>query len=126
MAKDDPLAIRKFYEKALQQRAAVEQAAIAVEAIKGPILLASGHDDQMWPSETMADAICARLKVKGFAHRYEHLKYADAGHTLTEYYMMGGTREGNQRARLDLATRMLAFLNELSGTLAKCADAPGR
>ena len=70
----------------------------------GPLLLASGHDDQMWPSEAMAGAICARLKAKGFKHHYEQLKYADAGHTLTEYYMMGGTREGNQRARLDLAT----------------------
>ena len=119
MAKDDPMAIRKFYEKALQQRAAVEQATIGVEAINGPILLASGHDDQMWPSETMANAICARLKAKNFPHRYEHLTYADAGHTLTEYYMMGGTREGNQRARLDLATKMLAFLDELSGKPAK-------
>jgi dienelactone hydrolase len=124
MAKGDPFAIRKFYEKALQQHAAVEQATIAVEAINGPILLASGHDDQMWPSETMADAICARLKAKGFTHHCEHLKYADAGHTLTEYYMMGGTHEGNQRARLDLATRMLAFLNGLVGKLVQRADAP--
>ncbi|MCX7008100.1 MAG: dienelactone hydrolase [Kiritimatiellaeota bacterium] len=124
MAQGDPFAIRKFYEKALQQRAAVEQATIGVETINGPLLLAAGHDDQMWPSEAMADAICARLKAKGFTHHYEHLKYADAGHTLTEYYMMGGTREGNQRARLDLATKMLAFLNELSGKLAQRVDAP--
>lgn len=117
MAKGDPFAIRKFYAKALLQHTAVEQATIKVEAIKGPILLASGHDDQLWPSETMAEAICARLKAKGFKNSYEHLKYADAGHTLTEYRMMGGTYEGNKRSRLDLSIKMLAFLDELTGKM---------
>jgi len=34
----------------------------------------------------------------------------DRRRCLNEYFMLGGTPEGNQRARLDLTTRMLAFL----------------
>ncbi len=115
-AAGDPSAIRKFYEQALKQKDAVAIAAIPVEAIHGPILLASGHDDPLCPSEAMGDSICARLKAKGFKHSYEHLKYADAGHTLNEYFMLGGTFEGNQRARFDLTAKMLAFLSSVRST----------
>ncbi len=115
-AAGDPRAICKFYEQSLKQTEAVEKASIPVEKINGPILLASGHEDQLWPSEKMSDAICARLKAKEFKHPYEHLKYPDAGHTMNEYFMAGGTTEGNQRARLDLTTRMIDFLKALSET----------
>lgn len=60
----------------------------------------------------MGDAICARLKEKKFRHRYEHLKFKDAGHTLNEFYMIGGTDEGNKQARIELGKRMLLFLSE--------------
>ncbi|MEI7732111.1 MAG: acyl-CoA thioester hydrolase/BAAT C-terminal domain-containing protein [Verrucomicrobiota bacterium] len=103
-AAGDPRAIYKFYAQSLKQTDAVGKAAILVEKINGPILLASGHDDLLWPSEEMSDVICARLKAKTFTHHYEHLKYADAGHTLNEYYMLGGTREGNQDAGLPRQT----------------------
>ena len=109
----DPLAIYRFYQQSLTQKEAADKAAIKVEQIHGPVLLASGHNDQLWPAEEMADAICARLKERQFKYRYEHLKYKDAGHTLNEHYMMGGTTEGNKRARLDLVAKMLAFLNKL-------------
>ncbi len=109
-AAEDPKAIFKFYQQSLKQTAAVEKATIPVEKIGGPVLLASGTDDQLWPSEFMADALCKRFKEKGFAHRYEHLKYTEAGHTLNEYFMMGGTSEGNRKARLDLADQMLRFI----------------
>ena len=33
---------------------------------------------------------------------------------MTEYYMMGGTEEGNQKARIDSTEKMLSFLNKLS------------
>jgi dienelactone hydrolase len=112
-AAGDPSAILKFYEQALKQKEAVANATIHVEDIHGPILLASGHDDQLWPSEAMGDSIVARLKAHGFKHPYEHLKYADAGHTLSEFFMLGGTLEGNRRASLDLTTKMLAFLSSV-------------
>ncbi len=112
-ASGDPLAIYKFYQQSLAQTDAVEKATIKVEQIHGPVLLAAGHDDQLWPSEDMGDSICARLKEKGFKYKYELLKYKDAGHTLNEYFMLGGTPEGNKQARLDLTGKMFAFLKAL-------------
>lgn len=112
-AAGDPRAIYKFYQQSLTQTDAVEKAAIAVEKIRGPVLLASGSDDQLWPAEEMGDAICARLKKKGFKYPYEHLKYQGAGHTLNEYFMLGGSLEDNRRARMDLSDKMLIFLKAL-------------
>jgi uncharacterized protein len=113
-AAGDPRAIYQIYQQSLTQSEAVAKAAIKVEQIVGPVLLASGHDDLLWPSEEMGDSICARLKEKGFNHPYEHLKYKNAGHTLNEHFILGGTPEGNKQARMDLTERMLAFLKALN------------
>ncbi len=102
--------IYKFFQEELIKKEAVEKAGIKVEQIHGSVLLASGHDDEIWPAEEMGDAICSRLKEKGFKYNYEHLKYKDAGHTLSENYIIGGTFEGNKKARIDLTERILAFL----------------
>jgi dienelactone hydrolase len=107
----DMHAIYTNLERALADKGAVEKAAIKVEQIHGPVLLASGHDDEICPAEEMGDAICSRLKERGFKYSYEHLKYKNAGHTMDERWMMGGTFEGNKKARIDLIERMFAFLN---------------
>jgi len=52
--------------------------------------------------EKMGGAICSRLEEKGFTYKYEHFTYRDAGHTMDERWMMGGTFEGNKKARIDL------------------------
>jgi dienelactone hydrolase len=116
-AAGDPLAIYRFYQQSLTQTDAVEWAAIKVEYIHGPVLLLSGRNDQLWPSEEMGDAICARLKKNGFKYRYEHVKYDNAGHTLSEYYLLGGTLEGNRKARIDSARRMLEFLKTVEESI---------
>ncbi len=77
------------------------------------MLLASGHDDEIWPAEEMGNAIGLRLTENGFKYSWEHLKYPNAGHTLSETLMMGGTVEGNRAARNDLSKKMLAFLEGL-------------
>jgi dienelactone hydrolase len=102
--------IYKFFQEELARKELVAKATIKVDQVHGPVLLASGHDDEIWPAEEMGDAICSRLKEKAFKYRYEHLKYPDAGHTLSETLMIGGTVEGNRKARIDLTERMLAFL----------------
>jgi hypothetical protein len=68
----------------------------------------------MWPSAEMSDMMMHTLRDQGFSYTYEHIKYDNAGHTMTEYYMMGGTEEGNRKARIDSNRRMLLFLNKLS------------
>lgn len=104
------------FQEALKKKHMVEEATIKVERIHGPVLLASGHDDEIWPAEEMTDAICSRFKENGFKYKYVNLKYAEAGHTLDERRMFGGTFEGNKRARVDLYERMLAFLKALDET----------
>jgi dienelactone hydrolase len=108
-----PGGIHKLYQQSLTQIDAVEKASIEVEKIHGPALLLSGHDDSLWPSEEMGDAICARLKEKGFSYKYEHLNYKDAGHTLSEHHMLGGTVEGNKQAGVDSRDKILKFLQAI-------------
>jgi dienelactone hydrolase len=107
----DPNNLLALYEQSLEQTETVKSAAIPVEQIHGPVLLFSGADDKLWPSARMADAICQRLKSHAFKYRYEHIDYPDAGHTLSEYFMLGGTADGNHKARLDSGLRIRKFLN---------------
>jgi hypothetical protein len=61
----------------------------------------------------MADAICARLKEKGFNYPYAHLKYMNAGHVFSEDSKHGGTAEGNKQARIDSEDKILKFLQAI-------------
>jgi uncharacterized protein len=111
---------------------AYPQASIAVERINGPVLLISAEDDKAWPSAMMADKIMARLKAHDFRFRYEHLRYANAGHTAFAAHdpadalfaakfakeapgPLGGTREGVIAAQADSWPKALAFLNQALG-----------
>jgi dienelactone hydrolase len=110
----DPKNFLSIYRNSLNQQEAVKRALIPVTNIKGPILLFSAKDDQMWPSVEMSDMIMRVLRDQKFGYAYEHISYDDAGHTMTEYYMMGGTREGNRKARVDSSEKMFSFLDRLS------------
>jgi dienelactone hydrolase len=112
-----------YYQESLKNQEAVKKAAIQVEKINGPVLLFSGTNDTMWPSTEMCEIICRRLREKNFKHKYEHIKYEKAGHTLNEHFMMGGTKDGNKQARMDAKKKTLEFLDNLS---AKKANAPDK
>jgi hypothetical protein len=62
----------------------------------------------------MSEMIMRTLRDEAFSYPCEHIPYDNAGHTMTEYYMMGGTEEGNRKARIDSTDKMLLFLNKLS------------
>lgn len=109
----DPSNLRPLYELSLSHADIVAKASIPVEKINGPVLLLSGEDDGIWPASDMAEAIVARLKKNKFPHVFEHVRYVNAGHTLNEFFMLGGTREGNQKARIDAWRRMHAFLSQI-------------
>lgn len=104
-------------------------ASIPVERINGPVLMISGADDQLWPSTELTEFAVRRFRQKDFPHRVEHLKYANAGHSIGwpngpttmlkskhpvsgEDMDMGGTAEGTAHARRDSWPRMLAFLQQ--------------
>ena len=105
--------LRPMYEQSFAHKDLVENARIPIEKINGPILILSGELDSMWPSSTMGNKIVATLKSKNFPHSFHHESYADAGHTLNEYFMIGGTKEGNKIARVDSWKRQVIFLKNL-------------
>jgi dienelactone hydrolase len=104
----------EMYQLSLKNKSACENASIPVEKINGPILLFSGKEDKLWPSSEMSEMIIGRLKDKNFKYSYEHIAYANAGHTLNEFFMLGGTFEGNQKARNDYNERVMMFLDKLA------------
>jgi dienelactone hydrolase len=103
----------EVYKLSLQQTEYVKKAEIKVENINGPILLLAGKADSMWPSHQMAEMVIERLDKNKFSHWYKLFSYDDAGHTLNDGYMMGGTKEGNQNARIDSEKRVFDFLERL-------------
>jgi dienelactone hydrolase len=50
------------------------------EHIHGPVFLACGGQDSLWPSCPMAHAIAARLRAHRFAYQVRLLDYEQAGH----------------------------------------------
>lgn len=87
-----PVKFRTLFQRALQNREIVARAAIPVEQTRGPILLVSGGDDQVWPAARMAEMIVERLRSRGFAHAVEHKNYPMAGHALRYPAMPTTTR----------------------------------
>ncbi len=119
-----PAALRSSYEEGLKDPAAVAAATIPVERIRGPVLLISGTDDQLWPSAEMGDMVMARLKAHNHPYPYEHLKYEGAGHEISGLYLpmststragnliLGGSPAANAHASADSWPKVLAFLEQ--------------
>ena len=126
-----PVPLTPWFAEAIRNSEAVERSAIAVENINGPVLMFSGTDDQMWPSLNLADLAVQRMMARNFAHPYEHVSYAGAGHfirfpyspTITEIYhplthvmmALGGDQHANHVANLNSWHRALSFLKRIFG-----------
>lgn len=124
------LHLTRSYAAALDDEAAVQAAAIPVEAIDAPLLLLSGSDDQVWPSGPMAEAILARRRDGGAdggdGSADEHVHHEGGGHLLrlgllptdvtqTSGIALGGTRAGIAAAQADATRRVLAFFARTLG-----------
>lgn len=106
------------------------RAAIRVEQIHGGVLLISGTEDEVWPSEASSNEIMDRLRRDHFAYPFKHLSYEHAGHGIGRPYTstvdinsvrhpltgrlmrLGGTPAGTAHARSDSWPQVLAFLEE--------------
>ncbi len=120
------------YEYRLRNREAAEKAAIAVERIRGPVFLAAGERDGLWPSAAMARAIGERRRRYGCSPRDETHVYVEAGHfiglpnlpagaTLVGGRLdAGGTPEANAAASAEMWPRLIAFLSSLHPALEPC------
>jgi dienelactone hydrolase len=119
------------FEAALNDVRAVQKAAIPVDRIRGPVLLISGTDDQLWPSTLMAKMVCDRLKSNSHPFAFKHLKYESAGHAISLpdlplvcyptrirhettgiTYALGGTPEANASAAKEAWKAVVDFLAE--------------
>jgi dienelactone hydrolase len=126
---DAPFALTPTFLAGLKDTEAVEQALIPVERIRGPVLMVSGKDDQMWPSSVFAEMVMKRLERNRHPYRYEHLSYSDCGHLLNFPYVpttvsasihpvtgnlfaYGGTASGQAKAREDSWPKVVAFLRD--------------
>ena len=129
-----PIAYTPFYLRCLRDARAVERATIPVERTRGPILLVSGTDDQIWPSSALADIAMRRLEAHGFAFPFRHLRYPGAGHgILVPYgpltmratglpvqgfsghlYSQGGMPSADAEAGVDAWRNLLSFLDDSS------------
>src|SRR5580698_4472113 len=121
-----PVACTPLFHTAMKLCARDAWAEIAVEETRGPILMLSGSDDQMWPSLVLADIAAQRLLRRNFPHRFEHITYAGAGHFIRFPYLpviseifhpmmkvmmaLGGDPVANAAANRDSWERVLSFL----------------
>ena len=118
-----PVSFKRAYERPLRANgAAVRAAAIPVEKIRGPVLLVSSTDDQVWPAARLSEMVMDRLRANRHPYHYEHLCYEGAGHMILPpglgyisappFVEMGGTPEWDRRASEDSGKKVLAFLDE--------------
>lgn len=130
LRRDVPVRRTPLFQRRLAETSAVANAAIPVERINGPVLLITGHEDQVWPSFFMAEQIMARLRRHDFKHTYCHLAYSGAGHSIGRPFTStmginrerhpitkrlwdyGGTPEGTARASADSWSKLLEFLEK--------------
>lgn len=123
--KNKPYVGKGMYLKSLDREKLVAEATIPVEKINGPILLISGQDDKLWPSDLMCTEVVKRLRAKNFPYKYQHLSHPEAGHVVIgpgyqpttllaeSPFALGGTLQGNAHAQEKSWQRILTFLRNL-------------
>ncbi len=116
-----PVRLRGLFEAALAGEVP-EEARIPVERVGSRLLLISATDDQMWPSQEMAQALVARMEAHGRGADVQHLTLQGAGHVLRQGYLppirlvppylVGGTdREANVQGGIQAWEAMQAFVH---------------
>jgi hypothetical protein len=78
---DGLVSYRNFHEQSLLRFASeVEAATIPVEFAKAEIVLVAGGNDALWPSDTFAKSVAARLEI--FGKRARLVLNSEAGHRV--------------------------------------------
>ncbi len=113
----------------LSRAAQVEEAAIPVEQIAGPVLLISGGDDQTYGA-AFQEAAAQRLARQRHAHPWQHIIHQKAGHLIAAVpyrpttqsvfpgpgvaFQFGGTPAADAAARVATWKEILSFLHQAS------------
>jgi dienelactone hydrolase len=109
-----------FNRMIASQPALVEQAEIPVERTEGAILMTSAEDDGIWPCSALAEFAMKRLRTKGFALPFEHLRYPGAGHWACLPPNLPTSRNWSQHPQVPIP---LAYGGTPRDTAAAAADA---
>lgn len=129
MRSGEPIALAPLFRPGMADRAAMTAAEIPVERIRGPLLLISARDDDLWPSTELSEIAVARLRAHQHPYPVEHLAYDAAGHLIMPPYRvtsmtamihpalamklsLGGTAAGAARANAESWPRVLSFLEQ--------------
>lgn len=130
---DNTIDLLKYWKNGLSNLELVNEAAIKIEDINGPILLFSGLDDQVWPAAQMAKMIEDRARINQFKYAITSHTYKNAGHLISGdpmsssiqrrgsmyikniafEYEFGGTQEGDDAAKKDAQQKLLAYLEKI-------------
>ena len=115
-----PVEMMAIHRRAVAAAASetVEAATIAAERIRGPVLLVSGGQDQVWHATELAQIAQRRRQVAGLS--VEHLSHPRAGHSLslpgfptyiqTPWTAMGGDPEADAQLQFLSWPRKLEIL----------------
>jgi dienelactone hydrolase len=128
-ATGEPFAGARAMRRALQAAGdRVDDVAIPVERTRGPILMLSAEDDQLWASSQLTDIAERRLRRANFPHLFEHVRYPNAGHFMVlppnlpatsnsgrhpvvpMTLAFGGAPDANAHASADIWPRVVSFL----------------
>jgi len=124
LLKGEPIAFREWYNPENISPDRLKAAAIEVEKINGPVLLISGSDDQMWPSEVFSEMVMKRLKECGHPYPDQHVCFEGAGHgfllpylptatnQINRQFILGGNPRDDAHASIGAWKAILGFLNE--------------
>jgi dienelactone hydrolase len=123
-----PFTLRTAFLKGTERLSITDETTIPVENSRGPLLLISGKDDQLWPSDVYAEVIVERLKKYNYTYPVEHVCYEQAGHFVCFPYGLpslppmlelatgpvvigfGGAASFQAKATVDSWQKILAFL----------------
>jgi pimeloyl-ACP methyl ester carboxylesterase len=116
-----PLSLKSMFLDSLA-RVASDDVQIAVERIRGPVLIGCGGDDRKWPSDLMSRRATDRLRRNHHPYADQQLSFGGAGHWLPSEYLptgglegrmaeeIGGTPAGTAAAQREWWPKVLRFL----------------
>jgi len=125
--KQQSFPMRDMFLTTLKDHKHLAEATIPVENTRGPILLISGNDDQMWPSTLFSELVMKRLVEHHHSYPDQHLHYKGAGHFVSFPYgypflppfvkrvqglAVGGTVEDTAASVADSWPKILAFFEQ--------------
>ena len=123
----EPVELARAFRTDLATSNDLAAATIAVERIRGPVLLLSAEDDRRWPSADLSDFALRRLQRARHPFPFEHVRYPGAGHGIgpppfgpTELVApgpgvllaLGGSVAGTSAARADAWLRTIEWFAE--------------